>query len=296
MRKGFIGILFIFICLLLTSCNNDVKERYTEYHLHQQMINFSSYYKIDSLEELTAFNVIYLGLSDIYDKYNESYFVDCSLFVFMISESSGGNRHLLEYKEIIDDGTLVIKYKLTNVGATCDMAYWHVFFELSKEQAKSVKRIEIKSDQYSSYYNDIKNYETSYPEVMPDDIRLFLSVYNGVHFSYDSSTNELRESYSNKVEFVLSNESFNEIYKLLRNIKFDSYPEALYVSDEGKYSVTLSLDGQGVRGYCNVYNIYSFNIEEWERHKTLGNTLCTILNEYFINTDEYKEIVENVNE
>lgn len=296
MRKLFSCILFVFMGLMLVSCSNDVQTNYTEYHLGQQMINFTSYYKVDSFEELTNLNVNYLGFSDIYDKYNESYFVDSSLFVFMISESSGGDRHKLDYKEITDDGTLVIKYKLTNVGATCDMAYWHVFFELSKEQAKSVNKIEIRSNKYSSYYNDINNFETAYPEVMPDNIRLFISVYNGINFSYDSSTNELRESYSNKVEYVLSNESFSEIYELLRNFKFDSYPESLYVSDDGKYQVTLSLKFQDVGGYCRICNIPSYDAADWERHKDLGNVLCTILNEYFINTDEYKEIVEKVNE
>lgn len=296
MRKIFSNFLFIFMGLLLISCNTANKTNYTEYNLGQQLINFASFYEVGSFEELINFNDNYVGIRNIYDKYNETYFNDNSLLVFLIAESSGGNRHMLEYKEITDDGTLVIKYKLTNVGATCDMAYWHVFFELSKEQAKNVKRIEIKSNQYSSYYNDINNYETAYPEVMPDDIRLFLSVYNGINFSYDSSINELRESYSNKVEYVLVNESLNEIYELLRNIKFDSYPETLYVSNEGKYHVTLSLDCQGVSGYCSINNIISFNVEDWERHKDLGNALCTILNEYFINTNEYKEIVGKVNE
>lgn len=295
MRKLLNSILLFFMGLLLISCNNDVKTNYTEYHLYQQMINATSYYEVSSLEELINLNDDYLGINDIYDKYNETYFIDNSLFVFMISESSGGNSHKLQYKEITGDGTLVIEYKLTNVGENCDMAYWHVFFELSKEQAESVKRIEVRSKNYKSYYNNINNFETAYPEHMPSDIRLFISVYNGLNFSYDSSTSELRESYNNKVEYVLSNEDFKEIYELLRNIKFDSCPEALYVSEDGKYHVTLSLEFQGIGGYCHIYNIPSYDAETWTRHKELGNALCTILNDYFLDTDEYKTMIEKVN-
>lgn len=295
MRKIFSNFLFIFIGLLLVSCNAANKTNYTVYDLGQQLINFTSFYEVDSFEELINFNDNYVGISDIYDKYNETYFNDNSLLVFLISESSGGDRHLLKYKEITDDGTLVINYKLTNVGATCDMAYWHVFFELSKEQVESVKRIEIRSNQYSSYYNDINNYETAYPEEMPGDIRLYISVYNGIYFSYDSSTNELRESYDNKVTYILSNEEFKDIYELLRNIKFDSYPESLYVSDEWKYQVYISLDYQNYSSSCYIYNIPSYDAEIWTRHKELGNVLCTILNEYFLDTEEYKMMVEKVN-
>ena len=296
MKKILCSFLLIILLLSLASCNKDLNTNYSEYHLYQAMINGSSYYEINTKEELVAFNESYFHNDDIYEKYNEQYFLNNTLFVFLISESSGGNRHKLYDSYINKDGTLVVNCKRTNEGMTCDMAYWVVFYELENESAKKVQKIELQSKNHTLSYTNIEKFETSYPVDISDDTRLFISWYNGISFSYDSRNNELFQSSKNKVAYNLSEERFNEIYQVLRDVKLDSYPEVIYASDKGEYEISVFLDSGEIRSSCHIREIPSFDVSTWEHHQELGITLINILNDYIENSTEYQTLLSNMNE
>lgn len=296
MKKILCSFLTVILLFSLASCNKDLNTNYSECHLYQAMINGSSYYSINTKEELITFNESYFHNDDIYEKYNEQYFLNNTLFVFLISESSGGNRHKLYDSSINKDGTLVVNCKTTNQGMTCDMAYWVVFYELENESAKKVKKIELKTQKNTLFFNDIENFETSYPVDMSDDTRLFISWYNGISFSYDSKNNELFQSHGNKISYELSKDRFTEIYQVLRDVKLDSYPEVIYASDKGDYEISVFLDSGEIRSSCHIREIPSFDVSTWEHHQELGITLINILNDYIENSTEYQTLLSNMNE
>lgn len=114
----------------------------------------ATYIEMSSLEdaiddEFTLVNN-YLDLlkilnNDIPEKYNDDFFKTKSLFIFKITEPSGGNKSEIESYEIIDK-TLSIYVKTKQYGITEDVGCWVFILELSKDEVNKFKGIRIFKD------------------------------------------------------------------------------------------------------------------------------------------------------
>ncbi len=82
--------------------------------------------KIDSREELDAFYGV-----GIYPEYDEAYFVEKSLFMILIRESTGSARHALVHV-IADQGVTVVIDRATPGLVTDDAVEWGILVEVEK--------------------------------------------------------------------------------------------------------------------------------------------------------------------
>ena len=90
-------LLFILISLLfiniLNACSKIKSSAiYTSYHLYSNVLNRASYYEINTFEDLVTFNNMYSHISYFNSNYDQTFFKENSLFAFLITEGSGGNR------------------------------------------------------------------------------------------------------------------------------------------------------------------------------------------------------------
>ena len=104
-----------------------------------------AYYIINSVEELN--NYITEGnenrLSQNVEGYDSTFFEEKSLVLVLISEGSGSVSHKL--KDIKINGDVVevtIKRNVPEIG-TCDMAETTIMFEVSKEEANTIKDVNL---------------------------------------------------------------------------------------------------------------------------------------------------------
>lgn len=96
---------------------------------------------IDSADELNEYVSVEncMKLSNAVEKYDESFFEDKTLVFVLLSEGSGSVSHKIRSINF-NNGVLEVKVKrkVPEMG-TCDMAEWTVMFEISKEEASSIK-------------------------------------------------------------------------------------------------------------------------------------------------------------
>jgi len=96
---------------------------------------------IDSADELNEYVSVEncMKLSNAVEKYDESFFEDKTLVFVLLSEGSGSVSHKIRSINF-NNGVLEVKVKrkVPEIG-TCDMAEWTVMFEISKEEASSIK-------------------------------------------------------------------------------------------------------------------------------------------------------------
>lgn len=295
---GKISLYFILlISLLLTGCNFDNLEidnfSYNQYQFHSPIFNNQLFEGICSLDEMNLFaNNYQSGIVDV-EHYNEAFFTSKSLIAFLLPEGSGGNTNKIT-SYTLEDGKLTINVKRTHAGDTCDEAYWLVFFELLKEEYSQVSNVFINRDGVAYELENVKTYKTKMPEEMPDDFWIFIWVTP--FFEYDSRDNFLRDGYDNSsspniTELVLEEEQLKEIYKLLRDIKIDMYPEAAFVStnESSGGHISLSINSNGIQKSISLFETNT-NFEDWICCMELGNTYNKIFDEYIKSSEAYKNL------
>lgn len=294
MRKNICIALVLLFSIFLGGCNskNTSFESYTEYKSGIESISAKCYYRMDSVDALNDFCKAYYSNDLVKEKYNQDYFSTHSLVAFLISEGSGGNQHKIVSNGLNTDGTLTLRVIQTATGMTCDMAYWVVFYELSKEDFANLSSIKIKGENWTYELVNKNDYQTSLPIEMPSDFRIF--IMGSDYFSFDSMTHRLRYGYNNETTLVLSQDDLKAIYQLLRDIQFDIYPHMIDVSDgELNGYISISISGTGVDGDCWINGTYNLDVDFWKSHQELGSVIHKILNDYIKNTDEFKQLEEN---
>jgi hypothetical protein len=269
-----------------------------QYRYYSSIFNYHLYEGISSIDELNQFANNYQGGMVNPELNDENYFTSKSLIAFLLPEGSGGNRNEID-SYTLEDGKLTINVKKINVcmdcDMTCDMAYWLVFFELSKEEYAKVSNVVINKDGTVYELENVKTYETKMSEEMPDDFWIFIWVTPFIE--YDSRTKILRDGYDissrpNKTELVLEEEQLKEIYKLLRDGKFDMYPDAAFVTDKDNLggSISFSINANGVVKSIYLDGTDEINVEDWICCKELGNTFYKIFDEYIKSSEAFKAL------
>ena len=116
-------------------------KKYNEYLAYSVSSSFDQnyYYEITSFEELSSLNN---KMTEIYD---EKYFENNSLVVFVIFEPSISYRHSINTTGIKEDGKLTLKVirHISYDGSIDACAYWFVYYELTKAEYNALKQIEI---------------------------------------------------------------------------------------------------------------------------------------------------------
>ena len=118
---------------------------YEETMYHTDVLDRDVFYLINSRTSFSA--PIILG-----PKYNDEFFNENDLVVFMVSESSGGNRHSFDL--VIKDNVLYSNYSLDVNGITCDMAYWIVFVTIPKGSLDNTGKVIVGNIEYSCKIKD----------------------------------------------------------------------------------------------------------------------------------------------
>lgn len=294
MKKN-ICILLVLLCsICLAGCNDGdtFLKGYTEYRSSIENISSKCYYFMDSVDALDDFCKDYYSNNLIKEKYNADYFSSHSIVAFLIDESSGGNQHKILSKGINSDGILTLRVVLTNEGLTCDMAYWVVFYELSKKETSNLSSIKIQRENGSYELVNKNDYQTSLPVDMPSDFSIFIMGSN--HFSFDSMSHQLTYGSTNATTLMLSQNDLKAIYHLLRDIQFDLYPHMICVSDDELNGyISMSIYGTGVDSSCWVNGGDDLNVNFWQSHQELGIVINQIINDYIKNTDEFKQLEES---
>ena len=149
MRKKCFGLFFVLLFLfILVGCTKNIK--YTHFKTSDNIDYFSKKPTVIlSLEELST----YVGDKNMNEvsKYTNDFFEDNMLIVFIVPESSFGNKSsLVGYdikNEIIE---IYIETEHNGVGAEFALSYFALELE---ENQKSIKEIKIYKDGKSIYYN-----------------------------------------------------------------------------------------------------------------------------------------------
>ena len=281
MKKNVCIAFVLIFSILLGGCNstNITSKNYTEYKSNMESISKNCYYRMDSVDAFNDFCNFYYSNDLIKETYNQAFFSTHSLVAFLIEEGSGGNQHQIQSKGINSEGNLTLRVVLTNEGETCDMAYWIVFYELSKNEISNLSSITIQRGNRTYELVSKKDYQTSLPADMPSDFRIFMM--GSDYFSFDSMTHQLRYGYNNETTLVLSPNDLKSIYQLLRDIQFDIYPHMINVNDHdlNRY-IVISISGTGVYGDCWINGAYHLDVSLWNSHQELGLVVNKILNDY----------------
>lgn len=305
MRKTLFSLICIVSLIILSSCSKDVKGSYTEYVGYSD-INYNCYYEITSKTELDVFSQDFYKNFEAIEKYNEEYFENNSLAIFLISESSGGNRHQINTLGM-ENGVLKLEVVLTEAGMTCDIGYWIVYYELEKEVMNKLKSIEIfmesRADFTKSYtLKSYNNYQTTLPIDMPDDFYIYVWGNLDTLIEFDSRSNLLvygrLKNGKNQTTLILGKEKLQEIYNLFREINFDKYPEMMNIlhnNDSDNTHIQISLHGTNINVSPWIHNINNLDIDSWENHQELGRVVETFINDYIKNTSEFKSLEEKLN-
>ncbi|MCM1260768.1 MAG: hypothetical protein NC182_06520 [Prevotella sp.] len=291
--KKYICMVFVLVfSILLGSCNstNMAFRSYTEYKCGIEVISEKCYYRMDSVDEFNDFCKSYYSNDLAKEKYNQAYFSTHSLVAFLISEVSGGNQHQIQSKGINSKGNLTLRVVLTNMGSTCDMAYWVVFYELSKNEMSNLSSITIQKENRDYELVNKNDYQTSLPIDMPSNFRIFIIDSNSLYF--DSMTHQLKYGYGNETTLELSSHDLKAIYQLLRDIQFDIYPHMIHVGDvEANGNIIISITGTGVDGECWINGTSHLDVNLWSSHQELGMVINQILKDY-IQIDQYVNKIE----
>ena len=291
MKKEMYVILILILCSSLLGCKKKqtnyepkIQREYVEFHYQLEFVNRNTYISIHSIEEMNEFIHQYQRGKKTTDKYDENFFTTHSLISFMISENSGGNRHEVVSNEVIKDGILKVDIIQTALGETCVEAYWLILLELSKEEMSHLSLVEMNKKGKTYILEDSKKMKTKMPVDMPSDFEFFIST--SANFSYKSEINTLinghdAEGKPNKVKLVLSKEQKQEIYQLLRNIRFDCYPPCIpFCNTIYGSNVFLHIKGTNLDSRIWIAYLRESSLTGWKYYKELGITMKKIINDY----------------
>ena len=67
------------------------------------------------------------------------YFSENALLLFMIAETSGGNRHTLNFE--LDNNILNANYELVQTGSSTDMVFWYVTVTMPKGFFDNIEKV-----------------------------------------------------------------------------------------------------------------------------------------------------------
>ena len=144
--KKVVNFLFLLVLFIpLVACSYTGRNAQVVRTQWDENTKDGNYYIIGSVEELN--NYITEGnenrLSQYVESYDESFFEEKSLVLVLISEGSGSVSHKL--KDVKFNGDVVditIKRNVPEIG-TCDMAETTIIFEVSKEEANTIKDVNL---------------------------------------------------------------------------------------------------------------------------------------------------------
>jgi hypothetical protein len=146
------------------------------------------------------------------------------------------------------------------------------------------------------------NYRTTnLPEDMPEDFSF--SVHWEFDGYYDSKTMELKKGYNYdlececKTQLEMTNDKLKDIYRIIRNAKVDSFSEEIRTkNDESVPSANFVITIQYGNINHTVKLLNSFlndDMNEYLSGKEVGIAIKDIIENYIINTDEFKSLPEN---
>lgn len=257
-RIYFIIMLSLFI-LLLCSCYNYKKRiipdsdfEYTEYYSSMDAFNPDLCYRAVTY---TDFEHIIKSHGFNIKNYDESFFENNGLILYMISEGSSGYEHYLSFK---NNGEYIDFYYQRVVdekaGYTCDMAYYLVCIEIDLEILTNIKGLKYANSDNVIMFDDI--FVTKLPKEMPDDFWIYIYDYkNGC--GLDSRNN--KRWYNNKEisESVLTKEELQDIYEIFYRCDIDRYQGHIYLGDEKDnswISIWFNNINVNIHGYQNITN------------------------------------------
>jgi hypothetical protein len=142
---------------------------------------------------------------------------------------------------------------------------------------------------------------TNLPEEMPADFSF--SVHWGFSGNYDSKTQELKDGFNYdldcecKTQLELTVAELEEIYQIIRNAKIDSYNKEIMTE---RFSHTPSAD-MVITFHCGdidhsvtLFGAYlTDNMNEYLGGKEVGMAIKEIVQNYIINTEEFKSLPED---
>jgi hypothetical protein len=142
---------------------------------------------------------------------------------------------------------------------------------------------------------------TNLPEEMPEDFSF--SVHWEFDGYYDSKTMELKKGYNYdlececKTQLELTDAQLKEIYQIIRNAKVDSFSKEIKTKyDESIPSADLVITIQygNINHTVKLLNSYlNDDMNEYLGGKEVGMAIKEIIENYIINTDEFKSLPEN---
>ena len=202
------------------------------------------------------------------------------LIIIEIAESSGGNRHKVKKGINTSSGELEIVINTTSLGSSCDMAYWIVFNEITKEDTKLVQKVLVNINnkgvsELVSYYQ----YESTMPTELEEGYYFYYETYD---FYFDSRNNKV--SYNHKeATLTLTQDELSEIYQLLRSVQFDKYPEFMKIGN-GKSLVSVSIN---ILNDIYISNVDMDILDPSVAHYELLKTIHTIIEQYIKSKEEF---------
>lgn len=145
MRKSLIFLFMLFLCMPLVVCSYTSRNAQI---LHTQLDDNTEdgkFFIIDSVEELTEYieTESESRMLKYVENCNEKFFKNNSLVFVLISEWLGSVSHKLKDVKINGDVIdVTVKRKVPEI-VTCDMAEWTVMFDITKEEASSIKDVNL---------------------------------------------------------------------------------------------------------------------------------------------------------
>ena len=197
---------------------------YEETMYHTIVLDRDVFYLINSRTSFSA--PIILG-----PKYNDEFFNENDLVIFMVSESSGGNRHSFDF--VIKDNVLYSNYSLDVNGITCDMAYWIVFVTIPKGSLDNTGKVIVGNIEYSCKIKD------DYIE----EIGILCTLEEAYAEKYISKEDliNLHDNIENNVKFELNKDIEG---KILND----------YLIQVRKYYENATINDVSIYGYYGHYN------------------------------------------
>lgn len=145
MRKLLNFLFMLFLFMPLVACSYTSRNAQIIHTQWDDNTEDGKYFIIDSVEELTEYieTESESRMSKYVEYCNADFFEGNSLVLVLISEGSGSVSHNLKDVKINEDVIdVTVKRKVPEIG-TCDMAECTVMFEISKEEAKNIKDVNL---------------------------------------------------------------------------------------------------------------------------------------------------------
>lgn len=139
------------------------------------------------------------------------------------------------------------------------------------------------------------------PKEMPEDFSF--SIGWGYDAKYDSKTKLLSNGYNFDMEkacvteLELGEEDLEEIYHIIRKSRIEKYDEVLhpkFVDRLPSADFRLTITYADIKYSVRIENTYlSDNMMFYKEGKGIARAIRKIINDYIINTEEYKSLPEN---